>query len=223
MQPRNEAVGIIRCMTTERGQIESPTRLSHEQERLVVERARRGCEMAARELVDGHKDRLFAFVGRVIRNHHDVEEICQAAFQRAFAKLETFSAEYRFSTWLFTIAYRLCLNLLRRKRALSGEVDFSGIASPHEEGQEELASSEEAARLKTLVWDAVDGLSTVQRASVILFYRESLSCQEIGEILEMPTATVKSHLHRARLRLKEKLAPMAGADWNQLDVFQQSA
>lgn len=212
-------------MKKTRGQRQSggPDRLSHEEERLLVERALGGCEEAARRLVDGHKDRLFAFVGRVIRNHHDVEEVCQESFCRAFAKLDTFSTEYRFSTWLFTIGYRLCLNHLRKKQALSGEMDFGTVASSHEEGSEALASSEEASRLRKVVWEAVDALKPVQKATVALFYREGMSCQEIGEVLEMPTATVKSHLHRARLRLRENLEGVAGADWIGLSFVDRSA
>ena len=111
------------------GMTDPPGRLSHDEERVLIERAKRGCEEAARRLVDAHKDRLFAFVGRFIRDYHEVEDICQEAFRRAFANLDKFSAEYRFSTWLFTIGYRLCLNLLRRKQALSGELDFATVAS----------------------------------------------------------------------------------------------
>jgi RNA polymerase sigma-70 factor (ECF subfamily) len=200
-----------------------PDRLSHEQERALIEQAKNGCEDAARRLIDAHKDRLFAFVGRVIRSHHDVEEICQEAFLRAFAKLDSFSAQYRFSTWLFTIGYRLCLNQLRRKQPVSGELDFGALPSPHASEPDEVAGTEEAARLKAVIWQAVDELTVTQRATVMLFYREGLGCQEIGEVLSMPTATVKSHLHRARRRLKDKLEPVIADDWSRLGMLNRSA
>ena len=206
-----------------RGMSDPPGRLSHDEERVLIERAKKGCEDCARRLVDAHKDRLFAFVGRFIRDYHEVEDICQEAFRRAFANLDRFSAEYRFSTWLFTIGYRLCLNLLRRKQAVSGELDFATVASSQVEGPDEVADSEEAARLKVLVWQAVEGLTETQKASVMLFYREGLSCQEIGGVLNMPTATVKSHLHRARQRLKEKLEPVLAEDWSRLGLLNNSA
>ena len=103
--------------------------LDRQAEKRLIDRARRGDSQCMRELIDAHKDRLFAFVWRIIRNHHDAEEICQDAFLKAFASLDTFSPQYRFSTWLFTIAYRLCLNSMRRKKALSGDVDFSGMST----------------------------------------------------------------------------------------------
>ncbi|MGD2111210.1 MAG: sigma-70 family RNA polymerase sigma factor [Phycisphaerae bacterium] len=181
-------------------------------ERQLINRARAGERDALRELVNLHKERLFAFIWRMVRHHHDAEEICQDAFLKAFASLDTFSTDFRFSTWLFTIGYRVCLNYLRRKRALTGELDFAAI--PLELGGPEAVSleSEEAGRLKGLVWSAVDRLSPPQRAAVLLFYRHECGCHEIARILELPVATVKSHLHRARSRLREMLESVTEQD-----------
>jgi RNA polymerase sigma-70 factor (ECF subfamily) len=178
----------------------------------LINRARAGERDALRELVNLHKERLFAFIWRMVRHHHDAEEICQDAFLKAFASLDTFSTDFRFSTWLFTIGYRVCLNYLRRKRALTGELDFAAI--PLELGGPEAVSleSEEAGRLKGLVWSAVDRLSPPQRAAVLLFYRHECGCHEIARILELPVATVKSHLHRARSRLREMLESVTEQD-----------
>ncbi len=191
------------------------SRLSRRTERRLVAQARGGSEEAARRLVDTHKDRLFAFVWRILRDHDESEEICQEAFLRAFSSLESFSAEYRFSTWLFTIAYRLCLNHLRRRKSLTGDVDFSGVPSREPDVVERIAESEEARRLKTMIWDAVDRLSVPQRATVLLFYREGLSCEAIAQSLGIPMATAKSHLHRARGRLRDSLAGLV-KDWSQV-------
>jgi RNA polymerase sigma-70 factor (ECF subfamily) len=177
-----------------------------EHERELIRLAREGNHAATRRLVDDHKDRLFAFIRRMVRNHHDAEEICQEAFLKAFASLDSYSSQYRFSTWLFTIGYRVCLNWLRRKRALTGEVDFANVPlTVSASGPKELIESEEAGKLKEVVWAAVDRLSTPQRATVVLFYRHEQSCQEIAHALSLPVATVKSHLHRARGRLREML------------------
>ncbi len=181
-------------------------RLSREAERDLIAKAQTGCAESSRHLVEAHKDRLFAFVWRMIRDHHDTEEICQDAFLRAFASLDSFSPQYRFSTWLFTIAYRLCLNSMRRKPMLSGEVDFSRMAGDEAAGDDVLARTEEAERMKETIWSAVDQLSPPQRAALLLFYREEQSCQDISGVMGMPVATVKSHLHRARTRLRTVLS-----------------
>jgi len=197
-------------------------RLTRRMEKRLVRQACRGCQESARRLVDAHKDRLFAFVWRVLRDQHESEEVCQEAFLRAFSALESFSAEYRFSTWLFTIAYRLCLNHIRRRKPCTGEVDFSAICTDQQDASERLAESEEARMLKDKVWEAVDRLSTAQRAAVILFYREGMSCEAIARTLEIPMATAKSHLHRARARLREELSGLV-EDWTQVKALREAA
>ena len=52
---------------------------------------------------------------------------------------------------------------------------------------------------------ALEKLTPAQKSSVWLFYRENKSCDEIGQVLGMPAVTVKSHLHRARGKLRESL------------------
>ena len=193
-------------------QREVPT--SREREVQLIGRARGGDRIALRELVDLHKDRLFAFIWRMVRDHHEAEDICQDAFLKAFASLDTFSVEYRFSTWLFTIGYRVCLNRLRRKRPFSGDLDFSAMASEDGASPSATLESEEAGRVRASVWSAVDRLSPPQRATILLFYRNDFGCQEIARVLQLPLATVKSHLHRARARLRELLEALPDQDWS---------
>ena len=187
---------------------------SREREVQLIGRAREGDRIALRELVDLHKDRLFAFIWRMVRDHHEAEDICQDAFLKAFASLDTFSVEYRFSTWLFTIGYRVCLNRLRRKRPFSGDLDFSAMASEDGASPSATLESEEAGRVRASVWSAVDRLSPPQRATILLFYRNDFGCQEIARVLQLPLATVKSHLHRARVRLRELLEALPDQDWS---------
>lgn len=193
---------------------ERETTTSREREVQLIDRARGGDRAALRELVDGHKDRLFAFIWRMVRNHHEAEDVCQDAFLKAFASLDTFSSEYRFSTWLFTIGYRVCLNRLRRKRPYAGDVDFSAMACEGGASPSATLESEEAGRVRASVWSAVDRLSPPQRATILLFYRNEFGCQEISRVLQLPLATVKSHLHRGRMRLRELLEAMPDQDWS---------
>jgi RNA polymerase sigma-70 factor (ECF subfamily) len=209
-------------MTTAKQGENDSLRLTRRTEKRLIVEARKGSEDAARALVDSHRDRLFGFVYRILRDYEESEEICQEAFLRAFNSLDSFSSKFRFSTWLFTIAYRLCLNHIRRRKSLTGEVDFSGMADDSPDVFESVAESEEARRMKDQIWDAVDDLSVPQRAAVLLYYREGLSCQAISETLGIPTATAKSHLHRARARLREALSSVV-EDWTQVHWLRETA
>jgi RNA polymerase sigma-70 factor, ECF subfamily len=192
------------------------------EETRLVNRAKRGNPEAFRALVENYKDRLFAFVWRMVRNHHEAEDISQAAFVKAYEALASYNEKYAFSTWLFTIAYRLCLNHLRRRKAYAGDVDFGRMGDGEEDAPHSVANTEEARRLRELIWDAVEQLKAPQKTSVLLFYREGKSCEEIGRVLDMPTVTVKSHLHRARAKLREALSAELVDDWMAIQFFPDS-
>lgn len=185
-------------------------------ERALIKQAQKGDPAASRQLIESHQQRLFAFVWRLVRNWHEAEEVCQEAFLRAFANLERFDDNFRFSTWLFTIGYRLSLNRMRKVVPIATELDDNRLGCDQQAGPEIVAQTEEAARLKRRVWQAVEGLTGPQRAATLLYYREGLSCQEIAEVMDLPAATVKSHLHRGRAKLREVLADVAEADWQSL-------
>lgn len=200
----------------------SDGRLAVDEERGLIRAAQLGCKESARRLILAHQDRLSAFIYRMIRDRHDTEEVCQEAFLRAFGALRTFDFQHRFSTWLFTIAYRLCLNAMRKSRDYAGGIDFTSMASTHrhpateadDDVPDSVANTDEARRLRDVIWNSVEELTPHQRAAVLLFYREQMSCQQIGEVLDMPAATVKSHLHRARLKLRETLAGRMADGWS---------
>lgn len=190
------------------------TKHAHEQE--LIRKAQRGNADACRELIDSHRDRLYAFVWRMVRNHHDAEDVCQEAFLKAFSALDTFETKYRFSTWLFTIGYRLCLNRIKGNKKSASSVDLSLFSDGSASTADQVADDEQARKLKQQIWQSVDTLSPSQRAVVLLFYKESMSCQQIGQVLQVPVATVKSHLHRARNRLRDSLESQVADDWDQL-------
>jgi RNA polymerase sigma-70 factor (ECF subfamily) len=196
--------------------------MARSEETRLVGRAKRGSREAFRKLVESYKERLYAFVWRMVRDHHEAEDLTQVAFVKAYEALDSYSERYAFSTWLFTIAYRLCLNHLRKRRAYSGEVDFSRVGRVEPDAPESLANTEEARRLRTLIWAAVDRLKPAQKSAVLLFYREGKSCEEIGRVLDMPTVTVKSHLHRARSKLREALSAELVDDWMTIRFFADS-
>ena len=187
--------------------------MTRSEEIRLIARVKRGHADAFRELVEAYQQRLSAFIWRMVRNYHETEDLCQAAFVKAYESLDSYSTNYAFSTWLVTIAYRLCLNSLRKKKAISGETDFSYVSDGEEDVSLALANTEEAQRLRDLVWDAVDQLTPPQKSAVLLFYREGKSCQEIGVVLGIPAVTVKSHLHRGREKLRQLLNAELVEDW----------
>jgi RNA polymerase sigma-70 factor, ECF subfamily len=185
----------------------STVKISKDQEISLIAQAKLGNEAAARNLIELHQARLFAFIWRIVRNNDEAEDICQETFLRSMTALDTFNEEYRFSTWIFTIGYRLALNYLKhRNHQKTTDIDFSNLARAGQKSQvEEIIQSEHAQKVREMIWEEVEDLSSAQKATILLFYRQGLSCQEISETLDMPVATVKSHMHRAREKLRERL------------------
>lgn len=181
--------------------------LSKQDEVRLIRRAVQGDRAAGARLVDYHKQRLYAFIWRMVRDPELADDVCQETFLRAFGALGTFNETFRFSTWLFTIGYRLALNEIRsRSHRRHSDADVANLPERSSTtALDRLAQSEQALRLRAMIWDEVDRLRDIQKAVVTLFYREGLACRDISEALDIPVATVKSHLHRARRKLRERL------------------
>ena len=108
---------------------------------VLIQRSLSGELGAFDALMARYQGLVFTVAMPCTRDREEALDICQDAFLKAFASLNTFSSEYRFSTWLFTIGYRVCLNRLRRTRGTSTEVDFNSMHSPEGTDSAEFVAS----------------------------------------------------------------------------------
>ena len=132
----------------------------------------------------------------------------QDAFVQAYVKLNTFRGSSAFYTWLYRIAFNLAMSHARKGRATvslenmkanSGSEPMDGRGGP-EAG---LAQRERV----ELVHTALGTLNIEYRQILVLRELEGCSYEQIAEILELPAGTVRSRLFRARLQLRDCLAP----------------
>ena len=134
----------------------------------------------------------------------EVEDCVQEILIHVFHKLPAFRFESRFSTWLYRLARNKAIDLHRRPRHRRPHLDDRTLAAlpTHEAGPHEKAElAEVAARLRP----EGEALREPQRSVVHLFYWTEVSIDEIGELLRLKPATVKSHLFRARKGLERQL------------------
>jgi RNA polymerase sigma-70 factor, ECF subfamily len=170
----------------------------------LVDRLRRGDPRAFEELVITHQHRVFGVALRMLGSRAEAEEAAQEVFLRAHRAIADFRGDAKLSTWLYTIASRLCLNRLaagERRLTREGEEALARIPSSHASPADELERSERDAALHR----AIAELSDERRMVVVLRDLEGLSYEEIAAALDLELGTVRSRLHRARLDLKEKL------------------
>ncbi len=165
--------------------------------------ARDGDPDAFRRLVDRYGDQAFETALRIVRSHEEAEEVTQDAFIRAWRALEGFRGDARFSTWLYRIVTRRALDVAargkrKRERETPQEPEWIEAHAPASSG-----SGLAGAELRRL--DRVLArLDPVPRAAVTLLYLRDRSVAEIAEILDLPEGTVKTHLHRARAKLRRE-------------------
>ena len=169
-----------------------------------VTRLRAGDRRAFEDLVRTQQHRVYGLALRMLGNATEAQDVAQEVFIRAHRGLAEFRGDAQISTWLYTIASRLCLNRLagsERRLARHGEEVLGRLPDVRPGPDEALERGE----LEEALHRAIAELDEERRVVVVLRDVEGLAYEEIAEILALPIGTVRSRLHRARLDLKEKL------------------
>ena len=154
-------------------------------------------------LVDKYKDRLFTVCYRILRQREDAEDVAQAAFMKAFDNLHAFKGESKFSTWLFTIAYRTAISKSYLKKIDTVSEDFL-LEAPNEDIFPQLERLKDQEQ-QLYVRKAIENLKEIDGVILSLFYFDDSNIQEIVEITGLSEANVKVKLHRARKQVKLNL------------------
>ncbi len=177
----------------------------------LTRRCLTGDERAYRELVRRYQRQVYSLAMRMVRVREDAEDLTQETFVRMFGALERYDPTRPFTAWLFTIAARLSIDHLRRRRLKTvplsrrepdGEEERTLEIEDSGPGPEELAERGEEERG---AHDLIGSLPEHYRIVVMLRHQQGFSYEEIAEALHLPLGTVKARIHRARALLKERL------------------
>jgi RNA polymerase sigma-70 factor (ECF subfamily) len=173
-------------------------------EALALE-AQAGSVQAFEALVARFEAPLYRFLFVRTRDAGAAEDLTQDAFLRAWQNLARYDPRWRFSTWLYTLAERLCVSARRSRGKEPREVPESGAGGEAARGPDPGALAAERDDGAAL-WDtATRVLRPEERSALWLRYGEDLSMDEIGAILGRPSVTVRVLLFRARGRLAAAL------------------
>src|SRR5262245_31977864 len=172
-------------------------------ERSMIRKAKAGDGKAIEGLIRAHQDALYAFMLRMSGRPDVAEDIVQEAFVRVLKNLDRFDPRFRFSTWLFTIAKRLYVNSMQKHKPAydSDAVSVREGEGPSPSGRS--AEAEKMQHIRDMLDFALGELTAQQREIILLFHQQNWPITEISVHLNMPEGTVKSHLHRARKRMKK--------------------
>jgi RNA polymerase sigma-70 factor (ECF subfamily) len=173
----------------------------------LVRRCKDGDHAAFAGLIDRYKDRIYWLVTRMIGGPDD-EDLTQEIFLRMYQAIGDFEGRSSFQTWLYRIAHNLCISELRKRGRRGEHLSFEEegeekihylLPEPRTGLETEIERRDVAASVQALMQKLPERYRTV----LTLFYVQQLRYEEIAEVMAVPVGTVKTHIHRARLRLRD--------------------
>jgi RNA polymerase sigma-70 factor (ECF subfamily) len=181
----------------------------------LVRRCKAGEREAFRELVERYQRKVVAIAVGMLHNQEDALEVAQEAFTKAFVSLPQFKEKSSFYTWFYRIVVNLAIDrqrqrtrqpLLEREQDLAeGEisVDESIPTGKNTDPYEQVKDRE----LGRSITAAINELTPIHKAVIVLREVEGLSYDEISQVLQCSKGTVMSRLHYARRKLQSRLRP----------------
>lgn len=177
----------------------------------LVERFKSGDEKAFNELVKLFEKRIYAHAYQMLGNHTEAGEVLQETFVRLVKNISRLKTDANFPSFVFKIATNYCIDIIRKRQRKFVNVDDQEF---EESGRFQLELSrsiptpedeQENKQLLELINAAIAELPPKQRATIILHDVDGYSKEEIAQMMDCPQATVRSNLHIARSKVKQKL------------------
>lgn len=168
----------------------------------LVSRAQNGDRMAYDFLMVRYQHRVAGHLQTFVKNPHEVSDLTQETFLKAWQGLSSFRQDSQFYTWIYRIATNTALTYLSRRKAPVLESDLSeasrseydSVSSQQPDPEHAYAVSE----LQEVIDAAMADLPDDQRETLHLREWQGMSYQDIAEALQVPVGTVRSRIHRAR-------------------------
>ena len=173
----------------------------------LVTNAQQGDSVAFTTLMNFYKDGLYFFIVKMIGDKVEAEDILMETFYKAFINISSYSFDYAFSTWLYTIAKNNTIDYIRNskknvlhncKSDLTSDESRSLIDDIAEDNKNEPDNIVINREEKEVIRNYISLLKPHYRILIEKFYFEEKKYDEIAEELNLPIGTVKGKLHRAR-------------------------
>lgn len=168
-----------------------------------MDRLRQGDPQAFEELVIAYQHRVFGVALRMLGSRAEAEEAAQEVFLRAHRAIADFRGDAKLSTWIFRIVQNVC-SQARARRVPELPLERDGETGPrYEPGRTDAAFGE--IELRDRLEKAIAQLPENYRLLIAAHYLKGVQYEALAETLDIPLGTVKTHLHRAKRRLRELL------------------
>ena len=160
-----------------------------------------GDDSAFAEIMRRHKGRVFGTCSRFARDTHQLDDLCQEVFLRAWRRLRTFRGDAPFEHWLARLTVTACYDFLRREKRHRGHVELD--ASPLEFRDTNVDAAIAAGRARDLLDWAMRKLSVEEKLVLTLLELEERTVRDIAALTGWSESNVKVRAFRARAKLRE--------------------
>jgi RNA polymerase sigma-70 factor, ECF subfamily len=182
----------------------------------LLERAREGDRPALEALLARHQRSVYRFGLKMCRDEEDAKDILQETLLAVARNVKDFRGASSVSTWLYTIARSFCIKKRRRSKFAPAQEESLHAREPGEAARQVVdparAPDEALAgrQLESALEQAIASLDPMYREVLVLRDVEGLSAPEVAEVMGLSVEAVKSRLHRARVAVREVVAPLLG-------------
>jgi RNA polymerase sigma-70 factor (ECF subfamily) len=166
----------------------------------LVRRCRVRDEAAVRELTRRYNRRLFRVARSILRDDDEAEDVVQETYARAFAHFDNFRGEAGVGTWLARIAMNEAFGRRNRRRP-TVDINETPVESAGDDPERLMAQQE----LRAVLERAIDELPEAFRAIFVARLVEGMTVEETADAFGVRPETVKTRVHRARLRLRKSI------------------
>jgi RNA polymerase sigma-70 factor (ECF subfamily) len=170
----------------------------------ILGRAKAGDIQSFEKILFRYEKPVFNFIFAIVRHRQDAEDLTQEVFLKLYKNIRSFNPEYKFQTWLYTIASNVTRDWFRKKMRQPELFLVDDPDSKFETIDEDFSYN----KLETTkdIQDGLNALKPAYRMVLTLFYWQGFGYEEIATILSLPVNTVKTHISRAKGTLKRILA-----------------
>lgn len=166
-----------------------------------IDKTMQGDTQAFGVLVERYQDFIFTVVLRMLKIREEAEEIAQDAFIKAFESLSSFRGESKFSSWLYSIAYRKALDRLRKNKKYVATELIEEITEGNLESIENALGYLEDQERKQIIQECITQLPKAEAAIITFYYFEDQSVKEVAAITGLSEDNIKIKLYRSRKKL----------------------
>ena len=170
----------------------------------TITRCQQGDKEAFRWVVQTHQRMIFSLALKMLCDEEEAKDMVQETFIRVWQRIRELDQQKTISTWIYTIASRLCIDKLRRTNRIvsmpEDQLALRRFASDND-NQRTLENREWVSIVRTMA----EGLSDKQRLVFTLCHLEGLSSAEVEQITGLDAKQVKSNLYVARQTIRQRL------------------